>query len=128
VSCGWFRQATLSIMQKRKIGSLVVPVVGLGCNNFGWSIGEKATAAVVDAAIEARVNFVDTADRYGKGQSETYLGSALGRRHDEVIIATKFGMEIDPGQSGAAPKYEQQSGRQLSAKDLGEVAVILNSK
>jgi aryl-alcohol dehydrogenase-like predicted oxidoreductase len=96
-------------MQKRKIGSLEVSVVGLGCNNFGWRIDAEATARVVNAAIESGVNFFDTADRYGKGLSEEYLGRALGSRRDAVIIATKFGMEVNEGQSGAAPKYVREA-------------------
>ena len=96
-------------MQKRKIGSLEVSMVGLGCNNFGWRINADATDAVVNAAIDSGVNFFDTADRYGKGQSEEYLGRALGRRRDEVVIATKFGMEVVEGKSGASPKYVREA-------------------
>jgi aryl-alcohol dehydrogenase-like predicted oxidoreductase len=92
-------------MQTRKIGSLQVSVVGLGCNNFGWRIDAKASAKVIDAAIESDVNFFDTADRYGKGQSEDFLGRALGQRRDQIILATKFGMEMEKGQQGASPKY-----------------------
>jgi aryl-alcohol dehydrogenase-like predicted oxidoreductase len=96
-------------MEKRKIGSLEVSVVGLGCNNFGWRIDAAATAKVVDAAIESGANFFDTADRYGKGLSEEYLGRALGRRRDKVIIATKFGMEVNEGKSGAQPSYVHEA-------------------
>lgn len=96
-------------VKKRRIGSLEVSVVGLGCNNFGWRIDATATAAVVDAAIDAGVNFFDTADRYGKGASEEFLGRALGRRRDEVIIATKFGMEVEEGKSGASPQYVREA-------------------
>jgi aryl-alcohol dehydrogenase-like predicted oxidoreductase len=92
-------------MQKRMIGSLDVSVVGLGCNNFGWRIDANASAAVVDAAIELGVNFFDTADRYGKGLSEEFLGHALGSRRNGVLIATKFGMEMEKGQQGASPEY-----------------------
>ncbi len=92
-------------MQTRKVGSLDVSIVGLGCNNFGWRIDAAATQKVVDAAIESGVNFFDTADRYGKGQSEEFLGRALGMRRDQIILATKFGMEMEEGQKGAAPKY-----------------------
>ncbi len=92
-------------MQQRKIGAFNVSIVGLGCNNFGWRIDAKATAAVVEAAIASGVNVFDTADRYGKGLSEEYLGRALGRQRDKVMVATKFGMEVEEGQSGAAPKY-----------------------
>src|SRR5690348_6805153 len=96
-------------MQTRKIGSLQVSVVGLGCNNFGWRIDAAASAKVIDAAIESGVTFFDTADRYGKGQSEDFLGRALGRRRDEIILATKFGMEMEKGQLGASPKYVREA-------------------
>jgi len=92
-------------MQTRKVGSLQVSVVGLGCNNFGWRIDAEASAKVIDAAIESGVTFFDTADRYGKGQSEDFLGRALGKRRDQIILATKFGMEMEKGQQGASPKY-----------------------
>ena len=96
-------------MQTRKVGSLQVSVVGLGCNNFGWRINAEASARVIDAAIESGVVFFDTADRYGKGQSEDFLGQALGKRRDEIILATKFGMEMEKGQQGASPKYVREA-------------------
>lgn len=92
-------------MEKRKIGSLEVSLAGLGCNNFGWRIDAKATAAVVDAALAAGINFFDTADIYGKGQSEEYLGRALGSRRKDVLVATKFGMKMDDENHGAKPEY-----------------------
>ena len=96
-------------MQTRKVGSLEVSVVGLGCNNFGWRIDAEASAKVIDAAIESGVTFFDTADRYGKGQSEDFLGRALGKRRDQIILATKFGMEMEKGQQGASPKYVREA-------------------
>ena len=78
-------------METRAIGSLNVTVVGLGCNNFGRRIDEKATAAVIDAALDAGINFFDTADVYGDGKSEEFIGRILGDRRKNVIIATKFG-------------------------------------
>lgn len=93
-------------MQTRRIGSLEVSVVGLGCNNFGGRIDEAATERVVHAALEAGINFFDTADIYGKTKSEEFLGRALGTRRNEVLIATKFGIKLDdehPG--GASPAY-----------------------
>ncbi len=92
-------------MKTRKIGSLEVSVVGLGCNNFGWRIDADATAKVVDAALDAGINFFDTADIYGKGQSEEFLGRALGKRRDQIVIATKFGMEMENQGKGAKPDY-----------------------
>jgi aryl-alcohol dehydrogenase-like predicted oxidoreductase len=88
-------------MQTRKIGQLDVSIVGLGCNNFGRRIDAEATKKVVDAAIEAGVNFFDTADVYGAGQSEEYLAQALGSRRKDVLIATKFGNQME-GQGGGA--------------------------
>lgn len=96
-------------METRRIGSLEVSVVGLGCNNFGWRIGAEATAAVVDAALDAGITFFDTADIYDKGSSEEYLSRALGARRDGVIIASKFGMKMDEGKQGAKPAYIRQA-------------------
>jgi aryl-alcohol dehydrogenase-like predicted oxidoreductase len=96
-------------VEKRKIGSLEVSLAGLGCNNFGWRIDADGTAAVVTAAIDAGINFFDTADIYGGGQSEEYLGRALKGRRDQVLIATKFGMKMADGKEGAKPKYIRQA-------------------
>jgi aryl-alcohol dehydrogenase-like predicted oxidoreductase len=80
----------------RKIGDLQVSEVGLGCNNFGRRLDLEGTRAVVDAALEAGVNLLDTADTYGSngGDSETLLGQVLEGRRDQVVIATKFGMDM----------------------------------
>jgi aryl-alcohol dehydrogenase-like predicted oxidoreductase len=80
-------------MRERNVGSsgLVVSVVGLGCNNFGWRIGEEEARAVVDAAIDAGITFFDTAESYGHGESEVFLGRALAGRRERAVIATKFG-------------------------------------
>src|SRR5438874_13802832 len=94
----------------RRIGSLEVPVVGLGCNNFGSRLDEGRTRRVVDAALEAGVTFFDTADIYGRTQSETFLGRILEGRRDRVVIATKFGMGIDEQRRGGArPEYIRQA-------------------
>ena len=97
-------------METCPIGSLTVSVVGIGCNNFGMRIDEAATANVVHAALEAGINFFDTADIYGGSKSEEFLGSALKQRRDEAIIATKFGMKVnDAMQGGAKPAYIQKA-------------------
>jgi aryl-alcohol dehydrogenase-like predicted oxidoreductase len=96
-------------VEKRKIGSLEVSLAGLGCNNFGWRIDAEGTAAVVTAAIESGINFFDTADIYGGGQSEEFLGRALKSRRDKVLIATKFGMKFAEGKEGAKPAYIRQA-------------------
>ena len=67
-----------------------VSVIGIGCNNFGMKMDSDATAAVVHAALDAGITHFDTAEMYGGGKSEEFLGSALGSRRDEVVIATKF--------------------------------------
>lgn len=96
-------------MQTRKIGSLEVSVVGLGCNNFGWGLDEPASAKVIAAALEAGITFFDTADIYGQTKSEEYLGRALGGRRKDVVIATKFGSELDETRKGARPDYVRRA-------------------
>jgi aryl-alcohol dehydrogenase-like predicted oxidoreductase len=96
-------------LEKRQIGSLEVSLAGIGCNNFGWRIDADGTAAVVNAAIESGINFFDTADIYGGGHSEEFLGRALKGRRDKVIVATKFGMKMPDGKQGASPTYVRQA-------------------
>ncbi len=94
-------------METRKLGSLEVTLVGLGCNNFGMRIDEEQSAAVVHAALDAGINFFDTADVYGGTRSEQFLGRALGRHRDDVLIATKFVAPIDddPSHAGASARW-----------------------
>lgn len=99
-----------SRVETRSIGSLSVSVVGLGCNNFGRRIDADATQQVVGAALEHGVTLFDTADVYGgEGRSEQLLGRALGRRRDEVVVATKFGMPLDDDRRGAHPDYVRRA-------------------
>jgi aryl-alcohol dehydrogenase-like predicted oxidoreductase len=101
-------------MKMRKIGSLEVSVVGLGANNFGTDFfGDKCNAddaaRIIDAALDAGVNFIDTAEEYssrtawGSGRSEEFIGRALGPRRDQVVIASKFSTEVPdaPEERGA---------------------------
>ncbi|MDX6249294.1 MAG: hypothetical protein QOF10_2654 [Kribbellaceae bacterium] len=85
-------------MEYRQLGDsgLTASVVGLGCNNFGGRIDADQTAAVVTAAVDAGITLFDTADVYGgqPGLSETLLGQALGKRRDDVVIATKLGGDM----------------------------------
>jgi aryl-alcohol dehydrogenase-like predicted oxidoreductase len=85
-------------MTYRRLGDsgLVVSVVGIGCNNFGRKLDLDGTRAVVDAALDAGINFFDTADIYGEpqGSSEELLGQVLKGRRDDVVVATKFGMDM----------------------------------
>src|SRR5438270_12118453 len=74
---------------------LQVSVRGLGCNNFGRRVDLDGTRQVVDAAIECGVSFLDTADIYGGARaSEELLGQVLQGRRDQVVLATKFGMDM----------------------------------
>jgi aryl-alcohol dehydrogenase-like predicted oxidoreductase len=75
-----------------------VSAVGLGCNNFGMRVDLDGTRAVVEAALDAGVTLLDTADVYGgKGGSETFLGEVLEGRRDGVVLATKFGGDMGDG-------------------------------
>jgi len=92
-------------MNTRPIGSLQVSIIGVGCNNFGPRLDAARSADVVSAAIEAGLNFFDTATLYGGGKSEEFLGRALGARRRQVIISTKFGYPGEvPGANGS-PAY-----------------------
>ncbi len=81
-------------MTYRHLGDsgLMVSTVGLGCNNFGMRIDAAATERVVGAALEHGITMFDTSDSYG--DSEVFLGKALGSRRDEVVLATKFGSDL----------------------------------
>ena len=96
-------------MEHRSIGSLRVSLVGLGCNNFGMRIDAAATERVVHAALDAGINFFDTADIYGATKSEEFLGRALAERRNQAIIASKFGMAVDDQRKGARPEYVRQA-------------------
>jgi aryl-alcohol dehydrogenase-like predicted oxidoreductase len=88
-------------------GGPEVSVVGIGTNNFGRRCDYDQTLAVIDAAIDAGVTLFDTADIYGQGMSEEYIGRALEGRRDQVVIATKFGSEMDerPEERRGNPDY-----------------------
>ena len=70
---------------------LTASVVGLGCNNFGRRLRERESRAVIHAALDAGITLFDTAESYGNGKSEKFIGNALGARRREIAIATKFG-------------------------------------
>src|SRR5882762_2733690 len=98
-------------MEKRKLGSVgpEVPVICLGGNVYGWTVAEAEAFRQLDAALDAGLNFVDTADVYSRwvpghkgGESETIIGNWLKRtgNRNKVIIATKVGMEMGPTARG----------------------------
>jgi aryl-alcohol dehydrogenase-like predicted oxidoreductase len=107
-------------MQKRKLGNNgpEVPPITLGGNVFGWTLSEADTFHQLDRAVEAGLNFIDTADVYSRwapghsgGESETILGkwfAKSGRRKD-VILATKVGMDMGDDKKGLSPAYIAQA-------------------
>ena len=103
-------------MTYRRLGSsgLSVSAVGLGCNNLGRagtaSASQEGTDAVVHAAIDAGITLFDVADMYGKapGVSEVQLGKALGAKRDDVVLATKFGLDMK-GENG--PDWDARGSR-----------------
>jgi len=90
-------------------GGPEVSVVGLGTNNFGRRCDYEQTLAVIDAALDEGVTLFDTADIYGQGTSEEYIGRALEGRRDRVLLATKFGSEMEerPEERRGNPDYIQ---------------------
>jgi aryl-alcohol dehydrogenase-like predicted oxidoreductase len=96
-------------VEYRNLGKsgLQVSVVGLGCNNFGMRLDAAATKAVVEKCLDMGVTFFDTADSYGRGQSEEYLGAALKGQRRKVVIATKSVSPMGEGPywAGASRKY-----------------------
>ena len=109
-------------MEYRRLGDsgLKVSEIGLGCNNFGMRIEQEATTAVVNAALEAGINFFDTADIYGGARSEVMLGQALGARRHDIVLATKFAMPVGEGldKSGGSRRYVMRA-VEASLKRLG---------
>jgi aryl-alcohol dehydrogenase-like predicted oxidoreductase len=100
-------------MEYRSLGrsGLQVSAVGLGCNNFGMRIDKEQTAEVVARALEAGINFFDTADIYGGTRSEEFLGEALGERRQHVVVATKFSGPVGegPGNRGGSRRHVMQA-------------------
>jgi aryl-alcohol dehydrogenase-like predicted oxidoreductase len=103
-------------MQRVKLGKsdLEVPVLCLGGNVFGWTLPEADSFRQLDMALEAGLNFIDTADVYSRwapghqgGESETILGKwlAKGGKRDNVILATKLGLDMGDGKEGLSAAY-----------------------
>src|ERR1035441_2999109 len=103
-------------MEKRKLGSAgpEVPVICLGGNVFGWTVAEADGFRLLDAALNAGLNFIDTADVYSRwvpghkgGESETIIGKWLARtgKRKNVIVATKVGMDMGDGKKGLKAGY-----------------------
>ena len=102
-------------MTYRPLGDsgLRVSTVGIGCNAFGTRIDGDAVREIVDAAIDSGITFFDTSDTYGLGQSEELLGRALGARREDVVVATKFGMDM---QGANGPDWGARGSRRYIRK------------
>ncbi len=107
-------------MEKRKLGSAgpEVPVICLGGNVFGWTVTEGDGLRLLDAALDAGLNFIDTADVYSRwapghkgGESETIIGKWLAKagKRKNVIVATKVGMDMGDGKKGLKTGYIHQA-------------------
>ncbi|OZI36608.1 alcohol dehydrogenase [Bordetella genomosp. 1] len=107
-------------MQKRALGrsGLSIPPIAFGGNVFGWTVDAATSFSLLDALVDAGLNFIDTADVYSRwaqgnqgGESETIIGQWLKKtgKRDQVLIATKVGMEMGPGKVGLKPDYIRQS-------------------
>jgi aryl-alcohol dehydrogenase-like predicted oxidoreductase len=94
-------------METRTIGDLTVSVAGLGTNNFNMRTDRERSGAIVRAALDAGVTFFDTADLYGGGASEEWLGEEVAHCRDDVVIATKFGWIPSSGPDAAGEAVEQ---------------------
>ena len=96
-------------MEYGRLGSsgLLVSRIGLGTNNFGARIDLDRTRAVIDRALDLGITLIDTADMYGAGKSEEFIGQSLGKRRHEVIIATKFAVPMgeSPYMRGTSRRY-----------------------
>ena len=108
-------------MRMRLLGQsgLEVSVVGLGCNNFGGRIDEERSRAVIEAALDAGITFLDTADVYGnRGGSEEIIGRALAGRRDRVVLATKFGHDMGDGEEARGSRAYLRSALDASLRRL----------
>jgi len=86
-------------MEYRKLGNsgLKVSEIGLGTNTFSWVIDEPSAAAIINRALEMGINYIDTADVYGQGGSEEFIGRTLKGKRQQVILATKFCNKMGDG-------------------------------
>lgn len=106
-------------MRTAKLGALEVSAIGLGCNNLGRDLDQAQTATLVGAALDLGVNFFDTARLYGNGNSERFLGSALGGHRDQVVIATKFGRIPRVPDAPGADREGIRASIEVSLQELG---------
>src|SRR3954468_4045892 len=104
-------------MKQRKLRDLEVSAIGLGCMGMSFAYGDgddKESLATIDRALELGVNFLDTADVYGPHKNEELLSKAIKGRRDQFVIATKFGIVVDPNDHSkrtinGSPEYLRSS-------------------
>lgn len=97
----------------RRLGELRTPALGLGCMGMSFAYGpvdEDEAAATLLASLDAGYTFLDTADIYGAGHNEQFIGRTVGHRRDEITLATKFGIQLGPdgypdGTVNGRPEY-----------------------
>ena len=111
-------------MRKRKLGreGLTVSMMGLGCmgmSEFYGPADETRSLATIAAALEAGIDFFDTADIYGRGANEILVGKALRNRRSDVVIATKFGIVRD----ASDPRVRGLNGRADYVKSSCEASL-----
>src|SRR5271156_6140560 len=113
-------------MQKRKLGksNLEVSAIGLGCMGMSFGYGPAGDTqemiAVIRAAVERGVTFFDTAEVYGPCTNEELLGEALAPLRDQVVIATKFGFNLNPDGS---PGWQGLNSRPERIKQVAEASL-----
>jgi aryl-alcohol dehydrogenase-like predicted oxidoreductase len=103
-------------------GGPQVSMVGVGANNFGRRLDYEGAERVVHAALDLGINLFDTADTYGGGESERFLGKALVGRRDQALIATKFGSPM-PGSDPAAHRGSAEYLRAEAEASLSRLQV-----
>jgi aryl-alcohol dehydrogenase-like predicted oxidoreductase len=96
-------------MQKRTLGpnGPEVSAIGLGCmgmSAFYGATDEPESVRTIHRALDLGCNFLDTSDMYGPHTNERLVGGAIAKRREEVFLATKFGIRLEPGEDGGPPK------------------------
>lgn len=110
----------MSNLQHRQLGrsGIQVPRLTFGGNVFGWTIDQSTSFSLLDALVEKGLNFIDTADVYSRwkegnagGESETIIGNWLQKsgKREQIVLATKVGMDLGNGKTGLAPAYIRQA-------------------
>lgn len=110
----------MSQNQTRQLGDsgIAVPLLTFGGNVFGWTVDQTTSFSLLDALVDRGLWFIDTADVYSRwapgnkgGESETIMGEWLKKsgKRDQIVLATKVGMELSPEKTGLKPQYIRQA-------------------